>query len=152
MLFFGAFLLRDLLESQMDTLDILATSFSLARLNTSQRDAYGVISVELSAKLARYTYQECKGTPSGSSALHDLFELAQSSGFSLSEWISGIVEVYQWLEQKDLDATFVDVIQYVSCACHGSGGPYEEGVLWYLENFGFERAKPSPSRGGTNRK
>jgi hypothetical protein len=131
----------------MDSLEILETSFSLARLNTYQREAFSVISAELASKFARYTYKECKGTPAASSALPDLFERAQCSDFSLSEWISRIVEVYQWLGFKDLMASFDDVIQYVSCACHGSDESNVEGILWYLENFGFERAKElSPQR------
>ena len=125
----------------MDSLDILETSFSLARLNTHQREAFSVISAELLTKLARYTYKECKGTQAGSSALADLFERAECSDLSLSEWISRIVEVYQWLGLKDLTASFEDVIQYVSCSWYGSDDSNVEGILWYLENFGFERAK-----------
>jgi hypothetical protein len=132
----------------MDTLDILSATFSLARLDLRQRSAFVEISPDLITSFARYAYKECRGTPVGSVALCDLFERVESSDLSLSEWVTQIVGVYQWLEQNNLYAALSDIVQYVSCACHGAESQSRYNVDWYLENFGFERSfsrdKPLP--------
>jgi len=124
----------------MNTLDILSATFSLARLDARQRSLFAAVDSDLVLSFARYAYKECRGTPAGSVALRDLFKHVELRDLSLSDWITQIVEVYQWLEQSNLTATLSDITNYVSCACSDADSQSRYSVGWYLENFGFEKS------------
>lgn len=122
-------------------LDTLATLFSLANLTESQRAAYGEVSEADAQALVRYAYRECKSSPAGTVALLELAQRAEVSDVPLSQWISQILSVYRWMEVRHVQAQFREIVDYVSCACEGSGLQAGHSIEWYLEQYGFERAK-----------
>jgi hypothetical protein len=123
------------------TLDILATLFSLAKLTESQRAAYAEVSGADAQALVRYAYRECKSSPAGATALFELAQRVEVSDVPLSQWISQIISVYRWMEVRDVQAPFREIVDYVSCACEGSGLQAGHSVEWYLEQYGFEGAR-----------
>ncbi len=123
------------------SLDIFATLFSVARLNDSQRGAYAAVRLDDAQALVRYAYRECKSSPIGAVVLQELAHRAEASDVPLSEWVSQLVAVYRWLEARQDEAAIRDIIDYVGCACEGSGLQAGHSIQWYLEQYGFERVK-----------
>lgn len=124
-----------------ESLDILAALFSVATLSDSQRAAYMQVSQADAQALVRYAYRECKSSPASATALHELAQRAETSDAPVAQWVSQIVAVYRWMEAQRLQAPFREVVEYVSCACEGSGLQSGHSIEWYLDQYGFERAK-----------
>jgi hypothetical protein len=124
----------------VETLNILATLFSLAHLSASDRDAWSKVSESDAQIFVRYAYRECKNSPVAASVLLELVKRAKSSDLSLAFWVSEIVSVYRWLEEQSLQAKLGDIIEYVSCACEGSSLQSGHNINWYLDNYGFAGA------------
>ena len=124
-----------------ESLDTLATAFSLAALGESQRTAFSQVDVADAEALVRAAYRECKGTPVGATVLERIVQEAERSDMSVSQWVAQIVTVYRWMEQRQLKAPIIDIIDYIGCACEGSALSAGHSIEWYLEQYGFERAK-----------
>lgn len=124
-----------------ESLNTLATVFSLAALSEAQRTAFSCVAPVDVAALVRFTYHECKSTPLGATVLRDLAERAERSDLSVAQWVGQIVAVYRWMEQRQVRAPLKDIIEYISCACEGSSLSAGHSIEWYLEQYGFERAR-----------
>jgi hypothetical protein len=85
----------------------------------------------------RFLYPELKNNPSAVLMLEDFAEQVHKSDRSLSEWLNQVLIVYRWLDERRRTAKFSDVHEYASCAWHGDD---TQGVLNYLDSFGFERS------------
>lgn len=123
------------------SLDTLATVFSLVALSESQRAAFAQVDLADAEAFVRHTYRECKSMPIGATVLQSIAAQAERSDMSVSRWIVQIVTVYRWMEQRQLKASLMDVIDYIACACEGSALSAGHSIEWYLEQYGFERAK-----------
>jgi hypothetical protein len=73
------------------------------------------------------------------------------SGFSLGAWVAALLAVHDWLEQRQLRATFADVAEYVRCcataATPGGAAPLTDlrsNVLEMLRLYGIDAATPIP--------
>jgi hypothetical protein len=111
-------------------------------LSAECRSAVVSLQPETSAALARVLYREWKNNPAAPSLLSELCNQALSSEFSLDEWCTQILRMYDWLKERGNTAHFCDVVQYVSCAFEGSCLQPGHNLDWYLETFGFDRCSP----------
>lgn len=125
-----------------ESLDTLATVFSLAVLGESQRAAFSQVDIADAEAFVRAAFHECKGTPVGAAVLGRIAVEAERSDMSVSQWVAQIVAVYRWMEQRQLKAPIIDIIDYIGCACEGSALSAGHSIEWYLEQYGFERARP----------
>ena len=123
------------------SLDTLATVFSLAALSESQRAAFSQVDIADAEAFVRAAYRECKGTPVGATVLERIAVEAERSDMSVPQWVAQAVTVYRWMEQRQLKAPIIDIIDYIGCACEGSALSAGHSIEWYLEQYGFERAK-----------
>ncbi len=123
------------------TRDTIATLLPLTELTISQVEMLGAISESDATALVRYLFREYKNSPHARSVLPELFKVAESSDRSVAQWVSEIVQVYAWLEKQESSARCKDVLEYVSCAYEGSSHQEGHSILWYLEQYGFEKKR-----------
>jgi len=124
------------------SLEILAQTFSIAKLSEAQRLAFERVPRDAVEVLVRYAYNECKSSPRGATALIELAERAEASDVPLAQLLSQIALVYRWLDARQLKSTLGEITEYVACACEGSGLQAGHSIEWYLEQYGFARAVP----------
>jgi hypothetical protein len=115
---------------------------SLAGLPDDHREMLAAVPSQLAAQFARVTFRDLKNNPHGSIRLSEICERSAKSEFPLSEWITQIVKVYTWLEERRHYARLGDVVEYASCAFEGSALQPGHNLDWYLSNFGFQRCMP----------
>jgi hypothetical protein len=125
-----------------DTLSIFSSVFTLANVSERQRDALAAVNPSLASEFVRCVYREAKNNPHAENLLRHLITRAEESGLSVSEWLSDVVLVYQWLARHNQTANVVDTVEYVSCALEGSALQMGHSIEWYLESHGFANAIP----------
>jgi len=119
--------------------DTLTTLLPVAELTSAQVEMLGAIAEGDASALVRHLFRECKNAPHARTILPELFNVAESSDRSLAQWVSEIVQVYSWLQEQNSSARFKDILEYVSCAYEGSSHQDGHSILWYLEQYGFEK-------------
>jgi hypothetical protein len=80
-------------------------------------------------------------------ARRELMDLADSSDFSLRQWVESLRTLRAWLDARGLALSIDDELGYVSCAEEASGPgsqlTYLPGLVAdMLEAYGCERAEP----------
>lgn len=127
--------------SVTESLHVLASLFSLTQLSEAHLRACAELALTDTQALVRYAYRECKHSPQGSAVLAELACRAEQSGVSLAQWITEILIVYSWLENRQKRAPVREIIEYIACAQEGSGFQIGHSIEWYLEHYGFESAQ-----------
>lgn len=87
------------------------------------------------------------GGPEREESRRRLLELADSSEFTLRQWVESMRTVRAWLDTRDLVMSIEDELGYVCCAGEaagpGSNLTYLPGLVSdMLEAYGCERAEP----------
>lgn len=122
-------------------LETLSTVFPLSRAESAWQGALTALDPGMAAALVRAVYREFKNNPRAHEALELLFSRVEFSDRALSDWIEQIVRLYGWLEARGDTALFSDVVEYVSCSMHGSASQPGHDLVWYLEQYGFEKRR-----------
>jgi hypothetical protein len=122
-----------------DPVDIFAALIPVHALDQSCKDMLSCIDPVDAARLVRCVYREFKNDPHAPAALRGFISRVQTSASTPQEWVTQIICVYEWLEQRDLSARFDDVVEYISCAIEGSDLQPGHSIEWYLEQYGFEK-------------
>ena len=134
---------KDLCSS---VLEILRTVFPLSGLTAVEQSALERVDVPLVTEWTRFLFPEMKNNPQASTLLRALLNRIAASEHSITDWISGCVVVYRWLQREQLSAHLSDIIEYASCALPGSTEPGGQTLTWYLENYGMERSWVAPRK------
>ena len=123
-----------------DTLEVLATALPIHFADKETRDLFSRIEPAMAAQLVRYLYPEFKNSPHGRGAMEKFAASVSFSAGTPGNFVSQILQVYEWLENQNSSAHFEDIIEYVSCAVEGSSLQPGHNLQWYLEQHGFEKA------------
>jgi hypothetical protein len=111
------------------------------------RRAIEGLPVDVAASFVRLAYRDLKNNPLAAPLVTNICERSVASEYPLSEWLSQINHVYQWLAERGSRGRLSDIVEYVSCAFEGTAshpGSFHPGtsVDWFLDNFGFARSTP----------
>lgn len=122
-----------------DALGVFSTIVSTAGFSPEQRAALESVPLVIASDFVRFTYRELKNNPLAHKLIVDICGRSSASEFPLSEWLSQVVRMYSWLEERNSSAKFCDVLEYISCAFDGSSLQPGHNLDWYLAEYGFER-------------
>ncbi len=122
-----------------DSLEVLATVLPIASVDEGMRTTLSRIDPSTAADLVRHLYREFKNSPHGAAALKKLAKSVEFSTSTPQDFVSQLVEVYDWLHKQNFSAGFDDVLEYVNCALEGSSLQPGHSIQWYLEQYGFEK-------------
>ncbi len=125
-----------------NTLEILATVFPIHLVDEATRTMLSRIEPDTAGHLVRHLYREYKNSPHSAAAVMKFAASVSFNAGTPQNFVSQILEVYGWLDQRKAVARFEDVVEYVNCALEGSSLQLGHSLEWYLEQHGFEKSTP----------